>query len=147
MSHVMMDVLTSVVALVVGFALGQIVAWRTAKIAGRPFLVPTAHPGPRTQKIAAALVILVAVASMISGVVTQSRVEACNAAFRETIKARSAGTTEQFKAITDLQGRLATADPGPNGDQERFDARREYVQRVAEIDAYRESHPYPEAEC
>ena len=147
MSEVLVDILTSVVCLVVGFGLGQIVAWRTAKIAGRPFLVPTAHPGPKTQKIAAAVVIIVAIVSVISGMVTQARVEECNAAFRETIKARSAGTTEQFDAITTLQERLATADPGAPGDHDRYTARKDYVQRVAEIDAYRAAHPYPDTEC
>ena len=147
MSEVLVDVLTSVVALVVGFGLGQIVAWRTAKIAGRPFLVPTAHPGPKTQKIAAAVVVLVAVTSMVSGVVTLARVEDCNRAFRETIKARSAGTTEQFQAITDLQMRLAETTPGDEGEAERHQARQDYVKRVAEIDAYRATHPYPDTEC
>ena len=147
MSEVLVDVLTSVVCLVVGFGLGQIIAWRQARVAGRTFLVPTAHPGPKTQKIAAVVVIVVAVTSMISGVVTQARVEACNTAFRETIKARSAGTTEQFQAITDLQERLATADPGAPGDHDRYTARKDYIQRVAEIDAYRAAHPYPDTEC
>lgn len=147
MSEVLVDVLTSVVCLVVGFGLGQIIAWRQARVAGRTFLVPTAHPGPKTQKIAAVVVIVVAVTSMISGVVTQARVEACNTAFRETIKARSAGTTEQFQAITDLQMRLAETTPGDEGEAERHQARQDYVKRVAEIDAYRAGHPYPEAEC
>ena len=147
MSEVLVDVLTSVVALVVGFGLGQVVAWRTAKIAGRPILVPTAHPGPRTAKIAAVVVIIVAMTSVVSGVVTQNRVEECNAAFRETIKARSAGTTEQFQAITDLQMRLAETTPGDEGEAERHQARQDYVKRVAEIDAYRATHPYPDTEC
>ena len=147
MSEVLVDILTSVVCLVVGFGLGQIIAWRQARVAGRTFLVPTAHPGPKTQKIAAAVVIIVAIVSVISGMVTQARVEECNAAFRETIKARSAGTTEQFDAITTLQERLATADPGAPGDHDRYTARKDYVQRVAEIDAYRAAHPYPDTEC
>lgn len=147
MSEVLVDVLTSVVCLVVGFGLGQIVAWRQARVAGRTFLVPTAHPGPKTQKIVAVVVIIVAIVSVISGMVTQARVEECNAAFRETIKARSAGTTEQFDAITTLQERLATADPGAPGDHDRYTARKDYVQRVAEIDAYRAAHPYPDTEC
>ena len=147
MSEVLVDVLTSVVCLVVGFGLGQIIAWRQARVAGRTFLVPTAHPGPKTQKIAAVVVIVVAVTSMISGVVTQARVEECNAAFRETIKARSAGTTEQFQAITDLQMRLAEAEPGDEGETERYFARQDYVKRAAEIDAYRADHPYPDVEC
>lgn len=147
MSEVLVDVLTSVVCLVVGFGLGQIVAWRQARVAGRTFLVPTAHPGPKTPKIVAVVVIIVAIVSVISGMVTQARVEECNAAFRETIKARSAGTTEQFDAITTLQERLATADPGAPGDRDRYEARKDYVHRVAEIDAYRAAHPYPDTEC
>lgn len=147
MSEVLVDVLTSVVCLVVGFGLGQIVAWRQARVAGRTFLVPTAHPGPKTQKIVAVVVIIVAIVSVISGMVTQARVEECNAAFRETIKARSAGTTEQFDAITTLQERLATADPGAPGDRDRYEARKDYVHRAAEIDAYRAAHPYPDTEC
>ena len=147
MSEVLVDALTSVVCLVVGFGLGQIIAWRQARVAGRTFLVPTAHPGPKTPKIVAVVVIIVAMVSVISGMVTQARVEECNAAFRETLKARSEGATEQFQAITDLQMRLATADPGAPGDHDRYEARKDYVQRVAEIDAYREAHPYPDTEC
>ena len=147
MSETLMDVLTSVVALVVGFGLGQVVAWRQATVAGRSFLVPTARPGPKTMKVAAAVVIVVAVTSMVSGVVIQNRLEECNRAFRETIKARSAGTTEQFDAITDLQTRLANADVGLEGAEDRLAARQDYVKRAAEIDAYRAAHPYLDVEC
>lgn len=147
MSELTMDVITSLVAVVVGFGLGQIVAWRKATIGGRPFLVPTAHPSPRSAKIAALLVILVAVSSMVSGVVTQHRLEECNEDFRETLRLRSAGTTEQFEAITDLQERLADAEPGVEGSQERYNARLDYVDRVEKIAASRAANPYPDVEC
>lgn len=147
MSHTIVEVITSLVALAIGFALGQIVAWRRAQVGGRAFLVTTAHPGPRTTKIAAALVIVVAVSSMISGVITQARVEECNQVFRETLKARSQGTTEQFQAITDLQVRLAVTPAGDEGAAERLDARQDYVKRVQEIEAFRAAHPYPATEC
>lgn len=147
MSHTLVDVLGSLVALAVGFAIGQIVAWRRAKIGGREFLVPTAHPGPRTAKIAAALVILVATASMLSGVATQARIERCNERYREIVQIRSDGSAEQFQAITDLQVRLARAEAGIGGAEERYQARQDYVERVQEIEAFRASHPYPTTEC
>lgn len=147
MSELMMDVVTSVVAMIVGFGIGQVVAWRRAEIGGREFIVPTAHPGPRTAKIAAFLLVVIATTSMVSGVVTQNQVEECNANFREILKARSAGTSEQFDAITELQMALVEADPTSAGEADRFAARRAYLERVEEIEAYRASHPYPDTEC
>lgn len=147
MSPLMIDVVGSIVAMLVGFAIGQIVAWREAKVGGRSFIVPTLHHGEKTPKVAAALVILVAVTSLISGVVTQNQIKRCNEEFRQALTVRSEAAGEVFQAQTDLQIRLAQAPSGDAGDDERYLARQDFVRRMAELQEYRESHPIPEIGC
>lgn len=147
MNELVMDVITSVVAVFVGFGLGQIVAWRKAVVGGREFLVPTAHPGPRSSRIAAALIIVVAVASMATGVVTQYRVEECNQVFRQALSVRSEAAGDVFEKITTLQVKLAQADPGPAGDDNRYQARKDFVQEMKALTEYRKMHPIPDVEC
>lgn len=147
MGHTMMEVIGSIVAMLVGFGIGQIVAWREAKIGGRTFVLPTVHPGEKTPKVAAALVVLVAVVSLFSAVYTTQEVRECNRAFRENLVARSDAAGEVFERITNLQEDLAAAPEGSAGADERYLARQDFVREMEEIRAYRADHPIPEIEC
>ena len=147
MSHTMMEVIWSIVAMLVGFGVGQIVAWREAKIGGRTFVLPTIHPGEKTPKVAAVLVILVAVVSLVSAVYTQNVARKCDEDFREALIARSDAVTEVIGLISDLQDDLAAAPEGDDGEDERYQARQDFVREMGEIRAYRDAHPFPEIEC
>lgn len=147
MGHTMMEVIGSIVAMLVGFGIGQIVAWREAKIGGRTFVLPTVHPGDKTPKVAAALVVLVAAVSLFSAVFTAQEVRECNEAFREGLVVRSDAAMEVFDLITDLQKDLAAAPEGSAGEDERYLARQDFVREMEDVRIYRADHPIPEIEC
>ena len=147
MSQTMVEVIWSIVAMLVGFGIGQIVAWREAKIGGRTFVLPTIHPGEKTPKVAAVLVILVAVVSLVSAVYTQNVARKCDEDFREALVARSDAVTEVIGLISDLQEDLAEAPEGPDGEDERYLARQDFVRDMEKVRIYRADHPFPEIEC
>ena len=143
----MSEIITSAVALVVGFILGQVTVWHRTKVRGHSFVYPTPERSYRSKMWLAVILVIMATASVAQGLYIQNKQARCNASFRAAVVTRSAGSSAQFEALAQLQAELVEAPNGPAGEDERDKLRQEYVDRAQELRAERQAHPYPDPEC
>lgn len=145
MSSIFASLLFSFAGLVVGFIGGQLIAWRRHG----SLIVPTYHPrsGHRSDFIVGLLIVALAVATLVQGMVNQQQQTDCNNEFRRVISERSSLTQEQNRASADLQRRLIEIGPSEEAGEQRSAAREDYVKRLDEIDAQRSTNPYPDPRC
>lgn len=147
MSSIVSSLLFSIAGLIVGFVGGQIIAWKRYG----SLIVPTYHPRQgqrRADFVIGILVVILALATMIQGVVSQQRQGDCNDEFRRVIAERGTLTQRQNAANVELQERLVELSPSvPENVEKRQEARQRYVDEIREIDAQKSRNPYPDPRC
>lgn len=141
------EIITSLISLAVGFILGQIVAWHRTRIRGHSFVYPAPERSKRARYYVAALLVVMAVASVLQGAYFQHAQSRCNASFREAVVSRSQGSSGQFQALVELQEKLVMAPPGPRGETAKAEARQEYIDQAHALTEQRKANPYPDPEC
>ncbi|WNM68774.1 membrane protein [Gordonia phage Soos] len=158
MSSIWQSLLFSIAGLIVGFVGGQLIAWRRYG----SLIVPTYHPRTdrrRADFIVGILVVALAMATLVQGIVNQNTQTECNNEFRRVLKERSTLTSMQTDESRLLQQRLidiedefppsSLADPVRRAEyiHARDEARSRYVSRLNELDNQRSKNPYPDPRC
>lgn len=143
----MSEIITSAVSLIVGFIVGQVTVWHRAKVHGHSLIYPAPERTPRAKAWMGLLIGVLAAASVLQGLYLQNLQSRCNTSFREAVVTRSAGSSEQFEALVQLQTDLVEAPSGPAGEGIRDDIRQEYVDKALALKAERQSNPYPDPRC
>lgn len=157
---------------VVSYAAGSITAYRRAKVAGIPLVVPFIPKSSRNFTIVVLTLALLTTFSVVSGQLQDARFRACQVQFQNALKANTSiaaedrelekqddalndhrdELTEQFwkdlLANTEGQERGRAIAEVYNANVEANSAARDSLTaRRAQLEADRLAHPYPEPSC
>ncbi|QKY79960.1 membrane protein [Gordonia phage Clawz] len=158
MSSIWTSLLFSIAGLIFGFIGGQMIAWRRYG----SLIIPTYHPRSsqrRADFIIGILVVALAMATLVQGVIAQENQTNCNNEFRRVLKERASLTQQQTLESRNLQQELidievlyppaVLVDPQKREDyiHARDHARQNYVKRLTDLDEQRTHNPYPDPRC
>ena len=148
MNSVMLQFIFGASCIGLGFVSGLSMSWRQYRIRGRDVAAPAL---PRTERQQALVLVVVALLSVISTAyagVQAERQGACNQAFKSSLVARSAITTEDQRHLDDLMGTIADAVSGTQTNRQvAVQAILDYRAWAVQVERQRADHPIADPQC
>lgn len=149
MNSVILQLVFGASCIAIGFVSGLTLSWRQYRLRGKEFAAPTL---PHTERQQALLLVIVALLSVISAAyagIQAAQQSACNEAFKQTLVARSAISTENQRHLDDLMGTVADSitNPVPDSRQRAQQAILDYRTWAVTAERQRADNPIGDPQC